>query len=78
MKNECGKLRSIGNPYEIRESSDGWEWRVPKKYQTPEKEAQNPYVRWFCAVKSPFTHGDFDWGDTYVRDITYQAHKRGG
>jgi len=69
MKNECGKTRPVDQPYEVYRSDDGWEWRVLKKYQSPEKEAENPYARWYCAVKSPFTHGSWEYGDTYVREV---------
>jgi hypothetical protein len=68
MKNECGKTRKVDNPYEIWQTAT-WEWRVLKKYQTPEKEATNEYARWFCAVKSPMTFGGYDYGDVYVSDI---------
>jgi hypothetical protein len=47
----------------------GWEWRVLKHYQTPEKEATNPYARAFCAVKGPGTFDGYDLGDTYLKDI---------
>lgn len=74
LKNPCGKTRPVNNPYEIWQSVVGsWEWRVLKKYQTPEKEMNNPYARWFCAVKSPFTYGDWEYGDTYVKDIVNNA-----
>lgn len=75
MKNPCGKTRPVENPYEIYRSHllPGWEWRVLKKYQTPEKEKDNPYARWFCAVKSPMTYGSWEYGDTYVRDILDEA-----
>ncbi len=69
MKNLCGKMRKVNEPYEVWRNSQGWEWRVLKKYQTPEKEALNPYARWMCAVKSPYTGGSYDMGDTYIRDI---------
>lgn len=75
-KNLCGKTRPISNPYEIWQgigSYENWTWKVLKKYQTPENEAKNPYARWFCAVSSPFTHGSFDMGDTYIKDITPHA-----
>jgi hypothetical protein len=73
-KNLCGKIRQKTNPYEIWRSSDGWEWRVLRKYQTPEKEASNPYARWMCFVTSPFCpRGEF--GDTYVNEIKSQATK---
>lgn len=73
-KNLCGKSRKLDSPYEIWTSKDNtWEWRVLKKYQSPEKETQNPQARWFCAVKSPSTHGGYDMGDVYVSDITKYA-----
>ena len=74
MKNECGKSRTKENPYEIWVSGE-WQWRVLKKYQSPENEKKNPYARWFCAVKSPFTYDGFDLGDTYVKDIVRYAIK---
>jgi hypothetical protein len=68
MKNLCGKMRTKDNPYEVWESVDGWQWRVLKKWQTPEQEAKNPYARWFCWVSSPFCpHGEM--GDTYLSYI---------
>jgi hypothetical protein len=69
MPNPCNKTRSIKDPYERWVSEDGWEWLVLKKYQTPENEAKNRYARWFCAVKSPFTHGSYEFGDTYCADV---------
>jgi len=74
MKNECGKIRKVDEPYEIWQAGN-WEWRVLKKYQTPEKEKTNEYARWFCAVKSPMTYGDFEYGDVYVSDVTMYAIK---
>lgn len=75
-KNLCGKTRPESKPYEVWENkAAGWEWRVLKKYQSPDKEAGNQYARWFCAVKSPFTYGQFELGDVYVREITSQAVK---
>ena len=67
-KNLCGKTRSVDDPYEIYKAGD-WEWRVLKKYRAPSQEAKDPYARWLCAVKSPFTYGTFEYGDTYIRDI---------
>ena len=70
MKNECGKTRDVDDPYEIWEnSSDGFTWHVLKKYQRPDKEAENPYARWFVAAKSPYTYGSWEMGDTYVSEI---------
>lgn len=62
-------MRKVNEPYEVWRNGQGWEWRVLKKYQTPEKEAENPYARWMVAVKSPHTFGGYDMGDTYIRDI---------
>ena len=74
-KNECGKMRKFDDPYEVWKSFDGqWVWNVLKKYQSPEKEAKNPYARWFCFVKSPFVPGG-EYGDTYIRDIVSSARK---
>jgi hypothetical protein len=77
MKNECGKTRSVDNPYEIWTSLVlvGWEWRVLKKYQSEEAEAKNQYARWYCAVKSPMTYGSWEYGDTYVNEIKGVAQR---
>lgn len=72
MKNECSKRRPATNPYEIWQGC-GFTWKVLKKYQAPDKEATNHYARWMCAVSSPFTHGDEEMGDVYVREIKSQA-----
>ena len=75
-KNECAKTRSVDKPYEVWQSADGtWTWKVLKKYQTPEKEADNPNARWMCAVSSPMTHGSYDLGDTYVSDVVSYANR---
>lgn len=75
-KNLCGKMRKVEDPYEIWESYDGtWQWKVLKKYQAEDKEAANPYARWLCAVSSPFTHGSYDMGDTYVADVVNYARR---
>jgi hypothetical protein len=67
-KNMCAKTRSVDLPYAIF-ISGGWEWRVLKRYQSMEKEAENPNAVWFCAVQSPYTFGSWEYGDTYVNDI---------
>ena len=78
MKNECGKTRKVNEPYEVYRNGSGWEWRVLKKWQSPDKEpgnplatpkTANPYARWFCAVKSPMTAPSYDTGDVYVLDV---------
>jgi hypothetical protein len=73
MKNACGKTRKVNEPYEVWRNGAGWEWRVLKKYKNPEAEVKDPYARWFCAVKSPMTHGSYDLGDVYVTEIAQRA-----
>jgi hypothetical protein len=71
-KNTKAKTRKVDDPYETYTGSGplaDWEWRVLKHYQSPDKEKENPYARVFCAVKSPMTYGDWEYGDTYCRDI---------
>lgn len=67
-KNLWGKMRPATDPYAIVESG-GWEWRILKAYQRFDKEVDNQFARYMCAVKSPYTQGRYDWGDVYVRDI---------
>ena len=74
-KNECNKTRDIDNPYEVWRGPANFEWRVLKKYQSPENEAKNDYARWFCAVKSDMTYGSYEYGDTYVKDIKAYGKK---
>ena len=71
-KNPCGKTREKNNPYEVWRNGAGWEWRVLKKYKSPEAEAKDPYARWFCYVTSPMCDGEY--GDTYVLDIKSNAY----
>ena len=79
MKNECGKTRDVSNPYEVWECSHPivgvMEYRVLKKYQTPKGEAENPFARWFCAAKSEATFGNWEYGDTYIRDIVSSGRR---
>ena len=76
MKNTMNKTRTVDNPYEVYRSDllPDWEWRVLRKYQTPENEEKNPYAKWFVAAKSPNTWGEWEYGDTYVNDILIEAH----
>ena|SRR6266516_6604049 len=79
-KNLCAKTVKPEQAYEVwrvenhPEYGGEWTWYVLKKYQSPEKEATNPFARWLCYVTSPYVpNGEF--GDTYVADITSMAHK---
>ena len=74
--NPCGKTRKLEDPYEVWNCrmEIGFEvlnieYRVLKKYQSPKKEAENPFARWFTAAKSEATFGSWEYGDTYVKDI---------
>ena len=67
--NPFGKTRKVDDPYAVYRGHHGWEWRVLKTYQRPDKEEGNLYARWLCAVKSPYTFDSFDMGDTYVSDV---------
>ena len=72
-KNLCAKTRPDSNPYEIWQSADGtWKWLVLKKWQSPEKEANNPYARWFCKVITPIVP-EGETGDVYVKEIKENA-----
>lgn len=77
MKNECGKMRKVEEPYEIWRSFGGdWEWHVLKKWQVDDNK---PYARWFCAVYSPITReqcaSGYEMGDVYVSDIKGYARR---
>lgn len=65
MPNPMGKTRKLENPYLIVESN-GWEYRVLKANTT---KPGKPGASWFCAVKSPYTFGGYDMGDTYISDV---------
>ena len=71
--NPFGKTRNVEDPYATYRGHYGWEWRVLKTYQRPDKEEYNQYARWFCAVKSPFTFDSFEMGDTYISDVLAQS-----
>ena len=67
--NPFGKTRKVDDPYATYRGPEGWEWRVLKTYQRPDKEKSNQCARWLCAVKSPYTFDSFEMGDTYVSDV---------
>jgi len=68
MANQFSKTASVEKPYAVFRKGS-WEWRVLKTYKLPKNENGDKYARWFCAVKSEFTYGSFEMGDTYIRDI---------
>lgn len=67
-KNPFGKCRNVNDPYFTLTHGD-WSWKVLKLYKSPANTLKDRYARAFCAVSSPFTHGSFDLGDTYVSDV---------
>jgi hypothetical protein len=72
--NKCLKTRPFDNPYEIWKGTAmmtggellNFEWRVLKKWQIDDDK---PYARWFCAVKTEATFGEWEYGDEYVANI---------
>jgi len=46
MKNPFGKSTTQDKPYAVYQNDFGWEWRVLKTYQRPDKEPSNKYARW--------------------------------
>lgn len=67
---ECGQTRDVNRPHEVWESkSIGWEWRVLKRYKSPQTIDGVPQLFCFCAVKSPFTGISYHLRDVYISDI---------
>ena len=76
MKNKCNNTVSVDEPYETYVNDmAGFEWRVLKKYQNEKNEAKNPYARWYCAVKSPYTYDSWEYGDVYVSEVKDMGRK---
>lgn len=76
-KNTKAKTRPVEQPYETYRAA-GFEWRVLKHYASPEKEATDSYARVFCATKSPYTGGTWEYGDAYLRDVIEACQANGG
>ena len=79
--NPCKEIVSVNDPYEIYMNFEtGYEWRVLKKHQTPDREAENAtkpfnFSRWSVAVQSPFNYGYWIYGDVSKSDITTQGER---
>lgn len=64
MPNPCAKSRPKTDPYEM------WDmgfchYLILKKWSSPEKEAADPYARWYV-----YTVGEYnEYGDMYAADI---------
>ena len=64
--NPSAKRVTPETAYEVWQSPDAsWTYFVLKKYLSPEKEAQNPFARWFCMIQSPAAPRG-EYGDVYV------------
>lgn len=67
MANPMGKTRKVEQPYLIVEDD-----RTGFVYHVLKANTANPGKAggsWFCAVKSPYTYGGWDMGDTYIADV---------
>jgi hypothetical protein len=71
-KNILSKSTTVEQPYATYER-EGWIWKILKTYQLPKNEYTNKYARWYTAVKSPFTYGSYEYGDSYVMDVISHA-----
>jgi hypothetical protein len=75
-KNPYAKRVEPEAAYEVWEDASGkWRWFVLKKYKSPEREAKDPYARYFCAVQSPITNGRFEYGDVYALTVKNGNHR---
>lgn len=66
-KNPFSKRRTIEDAYATYVSG-AFTTKVLKTYQRPDLEAKNMNARWFVATSSPYTHGSYEYGDTYAHD----------
>jgi hypothetical protein len=70
QNNPFSKRVTENNPYAIYvDNRLNFEYRVLKTYQRRDKENNNDQARWHFATKSPFTYGNYEFGDAYIRDI---------
>lgn len=69
------KTVTIEEPHATFENEPaGWTWKVLKVYCSAKSDRKDEYARWFIAAKSPMTFGEYEMGDTYIKDIvTYGA-----
>ena len=70
MRNPFSKAVSQSEPYAVyKNDMAGFEYKVLKTYQRPDKERSNQYARWFLATKSPYTRSSYELGDGYINQI---------
>lgn len=64
------KTAELGSPHAtFVNHRAGWTWKVLKVYCSAKSDRVDEYARWLLAVKSPHTFGDFEHGDTYIKDV---------
>jgi hypothetical protein len=71
-RNPFGKRVEVTEAYATYEGR-GWTYKVLKAYQHPDTAVKHRYTVWFAAVKSPYTHGSWEYGDTYIGDVLVTA-----
>ena len=68
INNKFAKRMTVDKPYAVYKWFE-FEYLILKTYQKFENEIKNPYARWFCACKSPCTHGSWEYGDVSVNEV---------
>ena len=69
MPNPFDETRSVDEPYAIYKNDEkGWEWRILATRKMPENEG-SPFDVWYIAAKSPYTDGNWGYGDTYKSEV---------
>ena len=66
------KMATQETPHATYTSRDGWIYKV-LKVNAPKKNPMKFGSAWMCAVQSPYTHGGWDYGDTYAQDVLMNA-----
>jgi hypothetical protein len=65
MKNLMNKTRKIDNPYATFQNGS-FVSHVIRAYSTKQDE----FSRWYTVAKSDMTHGRYEEGDEYIKEIT--------
>lgn len=68
MKNLMNKTRKIDNPYATFKMGN-FVSQILRAYSTKTPE-DNPHVAWYTGAKSDHTYGSYEYGDTYIKEIT--------
>lgn len=65
MKNLMNKTRTAENPYATFQKGSLVS-HVIRAYSTK----QDAFSRWYTIAKSDMTHGQYEYGDNYIKEIT--------